>query len=195
MVQMSVFSSRGSWTSKDHSWITPSPSSFLYRGCWTMNTINQSATEMKRGEFLFKVYLRVAVSRVLSSSCTPTLESFGTLARELAREREGLLKFPLMPIDSRLSPPREEAPRLLLSTVFLPFFLSFFPFLFFFLLRGFSLRFEFGESREVERVFLFFFFFEVEATSVSRGFARLVMRDRVQEVEENWFALWLFMVE
>lgn len=98
--------------------------------------------------------------------------------RELEEKREGLLKFPRMPIDSRLSPRREEAPRLLLSTVLLSFlsFLLSFLLLFFFLLRGFSLRFEFGESREVERVF--FFFFETEAASVSRG-----------------FVLWLSMVE
>lgn len=150
--------------------------SFVHRECPTMNTINQSAIEMKRGEFLVKMCF--VVSRVLSNNCTSTLESFGTLARTWREKREGLLKFPRMPIDSRLSPRREEAPRLLLSTVLLSFlsFLLSFLLLFFFLLRGFSLRFEFGESREVERVF--FFFFETEAASVSRG-----------------FVLWLSMVE
>lgn len=149
--------------------------SFVHRKCPTMNTINQSAIEMKRGEFLVKMCF--VVSRVLSNNCTPTLESFGTLARTWREERGALEISSHADRFSALATPRR-TPRLLLSTVLLSFlsFLLSFLLLFFFLLRGFSLRFEFGESREVERVF--FFFFETEAASVSRG-----------------FVLWLSMVE
>ena len=111
---------------------------FEFRECWTMNSVDQSANEMKRGEFLVKVHLRVAVSRVLSSSCSHPRSKVSVRLRELARERErereGLLKFPRMPIDSRLSPRREEAPRLLPSTLLS--FLSFLS-LVFFLFFGF----------------------------------------------------------
>lgn len=149
--------------------------SFVHRECPTMNTINQSAIEMKRGEFLVK---SASSCREFCQITAHPRSKVSVRLRELEEKREGLLKFPRMPIDSRLSPRREEAPRLLLSTVLLSFlsFLLSFLFLFFFLLRGFSLRFEFGKSREVERVF--FFFFETEAASVSRG-----------------FVLWLSMVE
>ena len=144
---------------------------FEFRECWTMNSVDQSANEMKRGEFLVKVHLRVAVSRVLSSSCSHPRSKVSVRLRELARERErerGTLE-----ISSHADRFTALATSRRSSTI-APFDSSFFPFFSFFSFLPFLWVLSLERMERLRR-----FFFSFLKLSVSRGFARLLMRDQV----------------
>lgn len=154
---------------------------FEFRECWTMNSVDQSANEMKRGEFLVKVHLRVAVSRVLSSSCSHPRSKVSVRLRELAeRERErGTLEISSHADRfTALATSRRSSTTAPFDSSFFPFF-SFFSFLPF--LWVLSL-----ERMEWLRGFFSFFFFEVEC------FARIreAFNEGSSSLKENWFALW-----
>lgn len=130
--------------------------SFVHREYRTMNTINQSAIEMKRGEFLVKMCF--VVSRVLSNNCTPTLESFGTLARTWREERGALEISSHADRFSALATPRRSSTTAPFDcSPFFPFFPSFFSsFIFLPFARLFFAFWVWRESRGWEGFFFLF---------------------------------------